>query len=371
MQPHPCRVMLCYWGRRGALTQFTLEAGRAARVDANIRATISVSRQNEAFPAFEEFGDTLFPINTFKSNLGVASQASRIPLIRRALFQRLQSDRIEVLIELMPHVWSPFIMSVSHRAGVRYATIIHDADPHPGDYTSVVKGFLDWSIRSADVVFTLSRAVAEPLLAAGVPQSKVFTLFHPDLRYGKVEHARIPNAPLRLLFLGRIMPYKGLPLFLDAVELLRQQGIPVAIGVFGEGSLGSSAQRLARLGAEVVNRWLADDEIAKVLSRFDALVCSHIEASQSGVVATAHGAGLPVVATPVGGLIEQIHDGITGVIAVRPDGPALAEAIKRLLNIRFYQTICDGIQETVADRSMSRFLEEIVSKALGTERRSQ
>ena len=68
--------------------------------------------------------------------------------------------------------------------------------------------------------------------------------------------------------MGRIMPYKGLPLFLDAVELLREQNVPVEIGIFGEGPLGASADRLEKLGAEVGNHWLTEAEIASVLPRF-------------------------------------------------------------------------------------------------------
>ena len=49
----PARVMFLYWGRRG-LTQFALEVGRAAVADPGLQASLSVSRQNENFAAFNE-----------------------------------------------------------------------------------------------------------------------------------------------------------------------------------------------------------------------------------------------------------------------------------------------------------------------------
>jgi hypothetical protein len=55
--------------------------------------------------------------------------------------------------------------------------------------------------------------------------------------------------------------------------------------------------RLEGIKAEVINRWLDEDEIATILGRHDVLVAFHIEASQSGVVAAALGAGLPVDVT--------------------------------------------------------------------------
>ena len=196
-----------------------------------------------------------------------------------------------------------------------------------------------------------------------VSKAKLITLFHPDLSYGAAHRFEAPTqgTPLRLLFLGRILPYKGLSLFLDAVELLRRSDHPIEIGVFGEGPLGSSRARLDKLGAKVVNRWLADEEIAAALRMFHVVVLSHTHASQSGVAATALSAGLPVVAMPVGGLVEQIKDGKTGVLALRPDASSLAHAIERLIsNPELYAGICQNLADTAHARSMATFVDACV-----------
>ena len=364
----PTRVMFLYWGRRG-LTQFTLEVARAGLSDPSATTTISVSRQNESFGAFSEFGDALFPIDTFSTNMGPVTQAWRLPLLHRRLTARLKQDRTQVVIELMPHVWSSVLAPSIRAAGARYVTIVHDADAHPGDYrTGWVKMLLDRALLKADLVLTLSEVVASRLAATGrIPRSKLFTLFHPDLRYAPNLTPQPPaaGAPLRLLFLGRIMPYKGLPLFLDTVEMLREQNVAVEIGVFGEGALGTSAARLEKLGAEVVNRWLTEAEIAVVLPRFHAVVLSHTEASQSGVAAMALGGGLPIIATPVGGLIEQITNRQTGLLAHRADAPSLAQAITALAeDPQLYRTICLNIAKFKETRSMPRFVAECISHGL-------
>ena len=167
------------------------------------------------------------------------------------------------------------------------------------------------------------------------------------------------------MFMGRIMDYKGLPLFVDMAEQLREHGMPVEIGVFGEGNLGSYAQKLHELGAEVINRWLTNEEIGRALSSYHAMVLSHTEASQSGVAAAALGAGMPVIATPVGGLVEQIQAGINGVLAQRCDASALAEAAKMLLlNRQLYESVCRNTELHRASISMDRFVEDCVSHAL-------
>lgn len=101
------------------------------------------------------------------------------------------------------------------------------------------------------------------------------------------------------------------------------------------------------------------------LPRFHAVVLSHIEASQSGVAAVALGAGLPIIATPVGGIVEQIKDETTGVLANRIDATSLADAAKRLLlDPQLYQAICQNIADQKGDRSVPRFVEELVRHAV-------
>jgi glycosyltransferase involved in cell wall biosynthesis len=362
------RVMLLYWGRRG-LSRFVVEVARATLASEAISATISVSRQSENFAAFTELGEAVMLVDTFSTHLGALMQAWRIPIIRKRLLQHIAVHRPEVVIELMPHVWSSFIAPAIKSAGVRYVTLVHDADPHPGDHrTAAVQWLAKRTRRQADLIVTLSSAVAGRLLAQGqVPHDKICALFHPDLDFGgrHVLEPPSPGKPLRLFFFGRIMPYKGLPLFLDMVDQLREDGIAVEVGVFGEGSLGPSARRLSAMGAEVINRWLTEAEIGALLPRFHAIVLSYIEASQSGVAAAAFGAGLPVIATPIGGIIEQVQDGVNGVLALRTDAIALAEAAKRLLfDPQLYRAICHNLAATKDDRSVVRFVEDIVSHAL-------
>ena len=359
--------MFLYWGRRG-LTQFALEVARAARADSDLAATISLSRQNENIAAFRELGESLFLIDTFSSNIGVLTQSWRIPSLRQQLLTRMRSDRTDVVIDLMPHVWSSLMVPAIQSAGALYVPIVHDAATHPGDYrTRWVKRILDQSLRRADRVLTLSRAVARQLIdTRRVSKDKVVTLFHPDLAYGTPGGRRTdqPGNPFRLMFMGRIMPYKGLSLFLEAVDQLHRDGIMVEVGVFGEGALGEDAERLSAMGAEVVNHWLSDAEIAAILPRFDAVVLSHTEASQSGVAAAAFGAGLPVIATPVGGLVEQVIDGQTGVLASRVDADALSHAMKRLMfDPALYRQIHHVIAGARDERSMARFVSECVALA--------
>jgi glycosyltransferase involved in cell wall biosynthesis len=365
------RITFLSWGKRGAINALTRAIGHQALRMPDVRATISVSRQNEDFESYREFGDALFPVDTFSSNIGALKGLWRVPQLRKALRERMVSDGTDAVVTLMPHVWTPFMVGAVHNAGARYATIVHDGVPHPGDPTALVHRLLLSEARQADAVVTLSEAVREQLVFAGLAKrTNIRAVFLPDLHFGDAPHRskRRTGRPLRLLFVGRIMAYKGLGLFVEAIELLRRRGVPVEIGVYGEGSLSPYEERLLALGATVDNRWLAENEIAGIFANYDAVALSHLQASQSGVAATAFGAALPVVATPVGGLCEQVKDGITGVLAKAVSPSAFADGVQRLVeDSELYDRIVANLTASAATRSTENFVRAVIDAALGRE----
>ena len=369
MKPH---LVFLYLGRRG-ISRLALNLARCVADISEVKATFCISRQNELFSEFAQLRPMVLGVDTFTRGIGAAGRLYRIPFICRELVRTVAVERSVAVVNLMPHVWTPLIAPVIRARGCKYVTIVHDAVPHPGDPTSFVRNWTSREARNADVVITLSRAVSDTLLArTRIAHQKVVTLFHPDLEFGYASPRQRPSSPFRVLFFGRILPYKGLSILVEALELLRRGGLQVELGVYGEGDLSLIRNRLTALGSEVVNRWIGDGEVGSVLSRFDAVVVSHSEASQSGVAAAALGSGLPVIASPVGGLVEQIVDGENGVLARTPDASGLAEAIRRLASdTNLYETARKRILETHPERSMGRFAEDVCTAACtGSRRRS-
>jgi glycosyltransferase involved in cell wall biosynthesis len=351
-------ILVLYWGRRG-LSRFTLEVARAMGPS----TLVSAARSNELHGAFAaEFGGRLLSVETFTASSGALLGAWRLPGLRRQLAQFLAERRVAAVIDLMPHVWMPAVLPVIRAASVPYVALAHDADVHPGDWrTRLAKRPIDHCLGRADAVIALSRAVADRVLATGaVRDDRLSILFHPHFDLATPRPERRGGRPLHLGFLGRIMPYKGLPLFVDMLERLQAEGLAVTAGVYGEGPLGQQEARLGALGAEIVNRWLDDAEMAEILGRCDVVVASHVEASQSGVVAAALGAGLPVIVTPVGGLVEQVEDGTTGLVASAAEPEALAAAVRRLAETPgLYAAMRAAIARKGDERSMGRFAQDL------------
>jgi glycosyltransferase involved in cell wall biosynthesis len=162
------------------------------------------------------------------------------------------------------------------------------------------------------------------------------------------------------------MRYKGLGLLTEALEILRDRGVKVQVSVCGEGTIEPYRERLSSLGVKIVNRWLSVADISEQFASHDAVVLSHTQASQSGVAAAAFGAGLPVIATPVGGLTEQVTNGVTGILARSATPGALADAIATLAgDPGLLAALRDNIRSN-DQRSMRSFLEKLVHSIQAT-----
>jgi glycosyltransferase involved in cell wall biosynthesis len=114
-----------------------------------------------------------------------------------------------------------------------------------------------------------------------------------------------PAATLRLLYVGRLLEWKGLDLAIHAVRLLRERGVLSRFTIVGEGPARESLERLVtELGAEknvIWVKWLPHDQLHAHYSEHDALLFPSLRDSGGMVVLEALAHGLPVVCTDRGG----------------------------------------------------------------------
>jgi glycosyltransferase involved in cell wall biosynthesis len=355
------RTLFIYWGRRGAISELVLELTKVSDGD----AFFSVSRQNELFDQIRGSGARILPIDTFNQGFGAILNLHRLSAIRRQVLAAIKEHRIEQVVVLMSHVWTPLLADSIRRTGVRYVVIVHDAVDHPGDATAMVSSWLIRDAMKADEVVTLSAYVRSRLVAR-FPKlaDRTSVLFLPILRSITANSQTKSDDQVGFLFFGRLLAYKGLPLFVEACEILRARNQGFRVAVAGEGNLGAWAGRLAAINAVVINRWLNYDEVPALASGYDCMVLSNIEASQSGVVALAYGLGMPVIATPVGGLSEQIRDHESGLIAASVSAPAIADAMQLFLqDASLRARLSKGVVQAQADFGMARFFQSVTASA--------
>jgi len=183
----------------------------------------------------------------------------------------------------------------------------------------------------------LERMVAVPPFVEAVLER----VDHSVPRYGDVyDHlVRAPAAEPELVFLGRVTPYKGLAVAIEALALLRsEQGIPARLIVVGpeDAAHGRELRGLAaRLGVGEAIDWRGQqppEQAAAVLSRAHALIVPSTWDEPFPLV-TIEGAlaRVPLVASDVGGIGEGMHHEQHALLFPRRDASAAADALARTL----------------------------------------
>jgi len=135
------------------------------------------------------------------------------------------------------------------------------------------------------------------------------------------------DAPIAV-FNGRLVPVKEPHVALDAWRLVRREIPTATLVVIGDGDVAPSL-RARREDGVVFLGWRRD--VATVLADADvALLTSRNEGTPVALVEAA-AAGVPAVATRVGGVPSVVVDGETGLLAPAGDAPAIAAAVVALL----------------------------------------
>ena len=196
--------------------------------------------------------------------------------------------------------------------------------------------------------------------------------------HGPYNHVVIPEAggpmpqvgsPFRLLYFGVIRPFKGVEDLVAAFSMLdRDQANQFRLSIVGETWEGWTApdEAIARSPhadlIERVDRYVSDEELAGYVARADAIVLPYHRSSLSGPLHIALTAGLPVVVTAVGGLVEVVRD-YAGAVLVPPKDPAaLRDALlelprdrgERYANPHSWQQTLDGYRALIGDLRKAR-----------------
>jgi glycosyltransferase involved in cell wall biosynthesis len=205
-----------------------------------------------------------------------------------------------------------------------------------------------WVGRNVDaVIATCSDEVFE-LRAMGVDARSISvapcgvdsSLFRPD---GPAEER---GDRARIAVVGRLVPRKGVDIAVRALAALKDSGrTDIELLIVG-GSGGASdpaadpeARRMIRLAEElgvsdqvVVRGQVPQGELPPILRSANAVVCVPWYEPFGIVPLEAMACGVPVIAASVGGLIDTVVDGVTGIHVPPRDPEALAEAILQIVD---------------------------------------
>jgi glycosyltransferase involved in cell wall biosynthesis len=165
----------------------------------------------------------------------------------------------------------------------------------------------------------------------GLPGERTWVLLNPTRPPGKVPD-RTGRDRVQFVFLGRIGDRKGA---FDLLEAYR--ALPPAVRartrmVFaGDGRVEELRRRARQVGPDVtVHSWLTAEQRDELLADSDVLVLPSLQEGVPMAILEGMSYGLPVIATPVGGIPDVITDQKEGLLVDVGDRPALTAAMEQL-----------------------------------------
>jgi glycosyltransferase involved in cell wall biosynthesis len=160
-----------------------------------------------------------------------------------------------------------------------------------------------------------------------------------DVARVKTEVGQRRPEPGRLLFVGRLVDKKGVDVLLRALALLPD---PVHLVIVGDGPLRRDLDELATsLGVAGRAEFLGKQTRQEVMAQFARAAVVVLPSQVGGggdqdgvpvVLAEAIAAGVPVVASRLGGIAEHLADGTTAWLAAPGVPESLAGALKAALD---------------------------------------
>lgn len=270
----------------------------------------------------------------FRFDPGVAWRLCRVVGELRPDIIETHNNKSHLLVKVMPRLRANRLWFAYHH-GYIYPDLKQRIYNH-------VDGF---TLRGADRVLTVCEAFRPTLQGLGVAEERIRILHNSAVPLRPVfdaesralrERLRIGTTDSVILSIGRLSREKGHRELCRALGNLRSSHAGWKLILVGEGPERKSLQELAgSLGIEERVIFAGyHPQVAAFYAIADVVVLPSLSEGSSNVLLEAMMAGLPIVATRVGGNPEIVIDEATGLLVSPGDPGALANALDRLLNDR-------------------------------------
>ena len=193
----------------------------------------------------------------------------------------------------------------------------------------------------ASLFLCVSNYIREKAIGAGFPEDKI------RVQYTGMDcDAFTPAMPLSekdpnlILYVGRLVPYKGCDYLLRAMQIVQQQRPQARLVVIGDGIFRASLEQMNRelnVGAtflgeqpqQTIRTWL---ERARVFCGPSVTLEDGMSEAFGNVFTESQCMGVPVVSFRHGGIPETTQEGVTGLLAPERDFALLAQHLNRYLS---------------------------------------
>jgi glycosyltransferase involved in cell wall biosynthesis len=332
-------MLIVYLGKRGGGALLTRQiASELSKSIDNI--CVYIVDRNEEIPNYPE-SVRLKILRLYSNKFSNLVKILKFPsLMLNSILVASKTSTKWILFPMMSP--TDYLLSrVLQLLGFKIVRVVHDFTPHPGDRWPTGKAIFRAS-KFANHVICLSSYVAEDFMKKGV-----------NVEVSRFPHYQIMNQSgyqkkkNQISFIGRGNEYKNL----EVLELLLDSDEFLECTFLVAGYLATLVHPRLRSARLTTNSgWLPLKELERIIAQSDTLVLPYTSATQSGLVDIAAAFSTKIVATPVGGLIEQVGNNTNGYIAKSTDPSDIAEAVRLALNSKVKETtLLHTRQKTVVD----------------------
>lgn len=245
-----------------------------------------------------------------------------------SIIRKIKGEKFDVIYFESLHVWNLPIMCFS---GVTHTyQVIHDVIPHKGDrQTTAVKLMNKLVVRMADTIVLRNERFIQ------------YMVDHYNIKPQRIEFLRLwrrfpsytpPSQSGKILFFGRINPYKGIDNLINIVRLCPTLHFNI-VGRVDPQMLNSISILKKESNVFVKDGYITDYEMETFFSDSDWVILPYNSASQSGIIVDAYKYSRPVIAFSVGAITEQIEDGVTGYLIDEGNNRLFADKLNHIASM--------------------------------------
>ena len=345
------RVVACCGGMviAGGLERITFEVLRVLRERGAATHAIVNGWENFRITPLAESSGATWSVGPYRYPLRRRNLTPAIVAGMIVEMARVSSDLLRVARRVKPtHVLLPEFHAVLRNApalwwlrlrGVRTIARLGNAPLRGTFYRLLWRFAIDPFV---DHYVANSNYTRDELLAHGIRSDKVRTIVNMAPRRTAAWDPDASRVPGRLIFVGQIIPEKGLDLLLDALAIVRGRGIDATLDVVGDidgweapANRGHRAALRARAGRADLDGAVTflgyREDVPQLMSRASLHCCpSRPEQREAfgNVVVEAKASGVPSIVTPSGDLPDLVTHKVDGWVCDAADARSIADGIE-------------------------------------------
>jgi len=240
------------------------------------------------------------------------------------------------------HTWTPAILLFSKITGCKSVVTFHDFTPHLGESSFLSRSILLISSRlAAKHVFLTEHVQMQAIAINKKIQETSAVIPHGIFPLDGLIQKNPENlnkGPCNFLFVGRISPYKGVELMIEAFA---ESGLNESKLVVAGKSNYTLKIENQPANVTLIDKYLTELEFSELINQADVIVLPYLEATQSGVVTLGIESATPMICTNVGGISEQVSE--TDVVFCNPSQESIANAFISINEYSMRHKLCRSL----------------------------